>query len=109
LRRIAVISDAENVRLLAMLENLSTVLDQLDERPQEFIKTTLERYDKYEQRIMLSAKQWEWLDDLHRKYCKHAPPLPSVKAGEGGDRLDDDDDDEPKGGPAGDPGWEPYR
>jgi hypothetical protein len=103
------ISDAENTRLLAMLENLSTVLDQLDERPQEFVKTTLERYDKYEQRIMISPKQWDFLQSLHDRHCKHAPPLPSVKSGEANDRLEDDDDDEPKGGPAGDPGWEPYR
>jgi len=78
------LSPDRDERLRTILENLETVIKNLDPRPKDFVQQTMDRYEKYGSRILLSDKQFDWLENLHKEYCSHAPPLPPI-----------DDDDNP--------------
>jgi len=67
-----------NERLKIILENLETVFDNLDPRPKDFVQQTMDRYEKYGERILLSDKQWDWLENIHREHCSNAPDLPDI-------------------------------
>src|SRR5262245_8599115 len=72
------LTDDQNERIKIMLENLETVLENLNERSQDFVQQTIDRYSTYGPRLMFSSRQWDWLENLHAEFCPDAPPLPKL-------------------------------
>jgi hypothetical protein len=86
------ITDEQNERLGLLLENLIAVRAQLTPSSQRFVDDQVKRHDQYGDRIFMSPKQWQWLEDLHREHCSDMK-LPGDSNGETGD---DDSEQEVK-------------
>ena len=81
------LSEAEYERIQVLLENLESVRAQLYPKAQTFVDDQISRFSQYGNRMLVSPKQKQWLEDLHREFCKEAPELP----GENESPWEDDD------------------
>lgn len=83
------LSETALERLNIQLENLTSVAAKLPTRAKAFVEDQVKRVDQWGSKIIMSPKQVQWLDDLHKEYCADAPPLPGDD-----DRERDEDDEE---------------
>lgn len=90
------LTEAENDWLTVVLENLSERRQLLNPREQDFLDSTIARHSQYDIRTMVSPKQFQWLGDIHKRYCPDAE-LPDPEGGtqlSEPDNKDQDDDDD---------------
>lgn len=81
--------------LASMLTDLEDVVDQLKGNSQNFVKDQIDRHAKYGDRMFISAKQLDWLKNLHEEWCGTAQYTTPKEEREVGDNSDMDDDSVP--------------
>lgn len=89
------ITEQQNERLTLLLEALEPETKKMDDRSRGFVEDQIHRHQQYGERILISPKQWAWLESLYQKHVGALAELPSDKSDRddtlgNGDDIDDE-------------------
>lgn len=60
------LNDSDYTKLQTILQGLEGELPRLNDRSAQFVRDQIKREKEWGQDIMLSPRQWEWLESLYQ-------------------------------------------